>query len=90
MASYRKNSFTITLQDYALNRGKTPANFSIDTLVVREPTWKGAVKRFDEAAKPYEAVLGVQEGITNIPYTLIGSQIGNSYYMIRGTGVKAK
>ncbi|OGI66208.1 hypothetical protein A2642_03470 [Candidatus Nomurabacteria bacterium RIFCSPHIGHO2_01_FULL_39_10] len=82
MAKYDKNSFTITLQDYASCKRKSPADFNIETIVVRELNWKYAVEKFNEKAKPYEAVLGIQEGVTDV--------LGDAQYMIRGTGVNQK
>lgn len=87
MASYHENSFTISLQDYALNKGKTPADFDLETIVVVESCngHEQAIKEFNKIAKKYEAVIGMQEwgslDFTSRYYEMYG---------IRGTGVKAK
>ncbi len=81
MASYTKNSFTISLQEYALNQGKTPADFDLETIVVAGEDQVEASDEFNKKAEACEAVVGMQEGPLG----------GNNHtYLIRGTGVKAR
>lgn len=81
MASYTENSFTISLQDYALNQRKIPADFDLETIVVTGRDQPETVDTFNRKAEAYEAVVGMQEGPE-------GGD--NLCYLIRGTGVKAK
>lgn len=84
MASYTENSFTISLQDYALNKGKTPADFDLETIVTHGRGQDEARDRFNKKAEVYEAVVGMQGWCLGV------EGICTTDYFIRGTGVKVR
>lgn len=100
MASYDEDSFTdaVTLKDFAKNKGKSPKDFILETIVVSGHSYEDAVKNYNEIAKKYDAVLGVNEGISNIQPSFMRTPIGEilagirreTHYVIRGVGIKEK
>ena len=77
--SNSKNSFTISLADYAANQGRKPSDYEISTIEVSSFTREDAIKYYNVETRNLDAVVAIIEGSDD-----------TSTYFIRGTGVKLK
>lgn len=101
MADY-KNAYSTSLGDYCAVHDIKPSDLEIGVILAQETSYEvfgskdaynEAVRKFDEVAAQYEAVVDLQETLVSQKQTgFVSMMIGGHSltYVIRGTGITHK
>ena len=100
MADY-KNAYSTSLGDYCVVHDIKPSDLEIGVILAqgtevqfigRNRAFSEAVRKFDEVAAQYEAVVDLQETLVSLRSAGILMLLGGleSSYVIRGTGITPK